>query len=402
MSVYSTPIILIVDDDPLVLEATASQIGMWGYRAVACCSSMDALEAFRKGGIDLVVSDIKMPGMSGIELLRMIRGLNADIPVILMTAYAEVEIAIDAVRRGATDYILKPFKPEYLRQSIAKGIRYGKLIQTEKKYVEILEEKVRETDENLKAAGYIQRCLLPDSFPQLVSFDFAWQFLPCERIGGDLYNIFWLDETRLGIYVFDVSGHGVPAAMVATSVAQALDPFCGRLLKYSIDAPPHYELVSPAGVLAGLDRNFPIERFDKFFTICYLILDVARGEVKYSNAALPLPLLLRADGRVETLGKGGTIIGLGEGAVFEEGTVCMRNGDRLFLYTDGIIEHFDSGGELFGSQRLVRELKKRSAGETLQATCDRVLRAVLSFGGDQRPADDITLLAIECRQPAEN
>jgi sigma-B regulation protein RsbU (phosphoserine phosphatase) len=170
--------------------------------------------------------------------------------------------------------------------------------------------------------------LLPVSAPKATAFDFALQFLPCKRIGGDLYNLFWLDETHLGIYVLDVSGHGVPAAMVATSVAQALDPFRGRLLKRAIDSPPFYELVSPAEVLAELNRGYQIERFDKLLTICYLILDIRCGKVLYSNAALPLPFLIRADGRVETLIEGGTIIGIGNGAAYVEGTVFMEKSPR--------------------------------------------------------------------------
>ena len=232
--------ILIVDDDPLVLESTSSLIRMWGYETVACRSAEEAMEEYIKGGICLVLSDIKMPGISGVELLGMISDINPDIPVILMTAYAELTIAIDAIRKGAFDFIIKPFNPESLQIAVKKGIRFRQLIELEKNHIAMLEEKVRESEENLKAAAVIQKSLLPVYAPKVTTFDFAWQFLPCERVGGDLYNLFWLDETRLGIYVMDVSGHGVPAAMVTTSVAQDLDPFRGRLLKRTIDSPPFY------------------------------------------------------------------------------------------------------------------------------------------------------------------
>jgi sigma-B regulation protein RsbU (phosphoserine phosphatase) len=271
--------ILIVDDDSHVLESTSDLIRMWGYETVVCRSAQEAMEECHKGGICLVLSDIKMPGISGVELLGMISDINPDIPVILMTAYAELTIAIDAIRKGAFDFIIKPYKPEYLHHAVKKGIRFRQLIEQEKKFIDMLEEKVRESEENLKAAAVIQQSLLPVSAPKAASFDFAWQFLPCKRVGGDLYNLFWLDETHLGIYVMDVSGHGVPAAMVTTSVAQALDPFRGRLLKRSIDSPPFYELVPPGEVLAELNRDYPIERFDKLLTICYLILDIQSGKV---------------------------------------------------------------------------------------------------------------------------
>lgn len=385
--------ILIVDDDPLVLESTSSLIRTWGYETVACRGAQEAMGENLKGGICLVLSDIKMPGISGVELLGMISDINPDIPVILMTAYAELEIAIDAIRKGAFDFIIKPYRPEYLQHAVKKGVRFRQLIELEKNYTAMLEERLRESEENLKAAAVIQQSLLPLSLPKVNSFDFAWQFLPCERIGGDLYNLFWLDETRLGIYVVDVSGHGVPAAMVTTSVAQALDPFRGRLLKRAIDSPPFCELVPPAEVLAELNRDYPIERFGKLLTICYLILDIRCGKILYSNAALPLPFLIRADGRVETLIEGGTIIGIGDGATYEEGEVFMEKDYRLFIYTDGITDHLDKKGEPYGEERLVRELKG-AGGETLQKACDRVIHSLMSFGSEQQPQDDITLLGI--------
>jgi sigma-B regulation protein RsbU (phosphoserine phosphatase) len=385
--------ILIVDDDPHVLDSTSSLIRMWGYETIACRSAIKAMEEYLKGGIDLVLSDIKMPEISGVELLGMISDINPDVPVILITAFANLEMAIDAVRKGAFDFITKPYKLEYLQHAIEKGIRFRQLIELEKNYTALLEERVRESEENLKAAAVIQQSLLPVSAPKVNSFDFAWQFLPCKRVGGDLYNLFWLDETHLGIFVLDVSGHGVPAAMVATSVAQALDPFRGRLLKRTIDTPPFYELVPPAEVLAELNRDYPIERFGKLLTICYLILDMRCGKVLYSNAALPLPFLIRADGRVETLIEGGTIIGIGEDAAYEEGTVFMEKNDRLFIYTDGITEYLDNIGEPYGEERLVMELKG-AGGETLQTACDRVIRSLMSFGSQQKPQDDITLLGI--------
>jgi sigma-B regulation protein RsbU (phosphoserine phosphatase) len=396
MSAETTPRILVVDDEPLVLEATVSQIRMWGYRATACTNAREALDEFRRNGIGLVLSDIRMPEISGVELLDMIHELDADIPVILMTAYTEFERAIDAVRKGAFDFIIKPCKPGYLQDAIEKGIRFRQLVNLEKEHVAMLEEKMRETEENLRAAAVIQQSLLPVAAPQTASFEFAWQFRPCERVGGDLYNLFWLDETHLGVYVMDVSGHGVPAAMVTTSIAQALDPFTGRLLKRMFDSPPYYELVSPAEVLAGLNRGYPMERFGKLLTLCYLILDLESGIVRYSNAALPLPFLIRADGRVETLTEGGTIIGIGEGALYEEGMFCMEEGDRLFIHTDGIVEHLDKNGEFYGDERLVRELRK-CGGDTLQAACDQVIQSLIRFGGEEQPDDDITLVGIEFR-----
>ncbi len=177
-------------------------------------------------------------------------------------------------------------------------------------------------------------------------------------------------------------------------MAQALDPFRGQILKRIIPPPPHYELVSPAGVLARLNRDYPIERFGKYITICYLLLDTQSGKVCYSNSALPLPYLIRADGRIETLGEGGTIIGLGDNSTYDEGEITMEPGDRLFLYTDGIVEYQNTGGEFYGEERFIHKLQADS-GETLQMTCANAIQSLMGFGNGHPTKDDLTLLGIE-------
>lgn len=389
--------ILVVDDDPAVLELVSSLLLMWGHDVLPCSSAQEAIAACREGGVNLVVSDVRMPGISGTELLGMIHELDADIPVILMTAHADFETAIDALRKGAFDLIIKPFKIEFLQHSIEKAVRFRHLVETEKNYKAMLEEKMRESEANMRAAAVIQQSLLPVSAPQVAAFDFAWQFLPCEQVGGDLYNLFRLDEKRLGAYVLDVGGHGVPAAMVSASVSQTLDHFRGWFQKRAFDVEPFHELVTPAEILAELNREYPIERFGKLLTICYLILDTHSGKVRYSNAALPLPVLIRADGRIETLHEGGTIIGVYGDTLYEEGEISMASGDRLFIYTDGIIECLDRSGETYGEERLISVLKT-SSGETLQAACARVMESLALFSEKKQYEDDITLLGIEFRQ----
>lgn len=390
--------ILVVDDDPAVLELVSSFLIMWGHDALACGSAEEAIAAFREGGVNLVVSDIRMPGISGTELLGMIHELNADIPVILMTAYADLETAIDALRKGAFDLIIKPFKIEFLQHSIEKGVRFRHLVAMEKNYKVMLEEKMRESEANMRSAAAIQQSLLPVSVPQVEAFDFSWQFLPCEQVGGDLYNLFRLDENRLGAYVLDVGGHGVPAAMVSATVSQTLDHFRGWFKKRAVEVEPFHEFVTPARIIAKLNSEYPLERFGKLLTICYLILDTNSGKVRYSNAALPLPVLIRADGRIETLHAGGSIIGVNENALYEDGEISMESGDRLFIYTDGITECLDKSGETYGEKRLISVLQQFS-GETLQTVCTRVIESLALFSEKQQYEDDITLLGIEFRQP---
>ena len=135
--------VLVVDDEPFVLEAVALLLDRSGYNVSACGHPRDALNKLQSNKVDIVLTDIKMPEMSGIELLEEIRKFNTEVPVILMTAYAELDMAIDAIKNGAFDFLLKPFKSEYLIQCMERAAEHGRLRQMEKNYKLVLEETVR-------------------------------------------------------------------------------------------------------------------------------------------------------------------------------------------------------------------------------------------------------------------
>ncbi|MBI2469674.1 MAG: response regulator [Planctomycetes bacterium] len=144
--------ILVVDDEPFVLESVTLLLDRFGYSVVACDNPEEALKKLQSARFDMVLTDIKMPEMSGIELLGEIRKVNTEIPVILMTAYAELDMAIDAIKNGTFDFIIKPFKSEYLIQRIEKAVEHGRLRQMEKNYKQVLEETVRKRTQELAEA----------------------------------------------------------------------------------------------------------------------------------------------------------------------------------------------------------------------------------------------------------
>jgi len=146
------PTILVVDDDPYVLESISSLLREHRYSVIACENAGDAIVRLKRDRIDAVLTDIKMPVVSGIELLEDIHALNPEIPVILMTAYAELDTVVDAIKRGAFDFIIKPYKPFYLVHSVEKAVRHAKLLQLERDYKKRLEDTVREKTEELSSA----------------------------------------------------------------------------------------------------------------------------------------------------------------------------------------------------------------------------------------------------------
>jgi putative two-component system response regulator len=144
--------LLVVDDDPYVLESIASLLQEYGYLVTTCRSGFDALEKLKKNAFDVILTDIKMPELTGIELLQRIHTSNSLVPVILMTAFAELDVAVDALKRGAFDFITKPYNPEYLLYAVEKAVKYTRLVQMEKNYKEMLEDTVRKRTQELASA----------------------------------------------------------------------------------------------------------------------------------------------------------------------------------------------------------------------------------------------------------
>jgi len=258
----------------------------------------------------------------------------------------------------------------------------------------MLLEKSRELERHLRSAAQIQKSLIPATIPKVRNLDFSWRFLPCRKVGGDLFNILQLDEDTVMAYVLDVSGHGISSAMVTVSVYQSLSHQMGQILKQPIKIPPYYRILSPAEVMEELDQEYPFERFEMFFTISYLLINPASGQVRYCNAGHPPPILVRRNGAVEILEAGGTIIGLGGKVPFEEGEVRLQQGDRLFVFTDGILEHANDGGELYGTDRLHRKLVELR-DESLFGSCRKTIESLYAFRRAKPLEDDVTLLGIE-------
>jgi sigma-B regulation protein RsbU (phosphoserine phosphatase) len=225
-------------------------------------------------------------------------------------------------------------------------------------------DKQKRLDEDLAAAGEIQKSLLPQTIDSAENLDVAWEFEPCEHMGGDIFNMFQLDDDHWGFYMLDVSGHGVQAAMVTVSVSQFLQPNSGHLFsRKSGKSTPTYELRTPADVLAALDTEFPFERFNNFFTITYMIINTKTGDLTYSNAGHPHSIMLRQDGKMELLQKGGPAIGIGDFHLlsgqeirYQEGHLQINPGDKLFIYTDGIVEYQNPDGQFYGRDRFYETL----------------------------------------------
>ncbi len=262
---------------------------------------------------------------------------------------------------------------------------------------ELAEESSDRMRRDLDAAAQVQAALLPTSPPDDDYRRFAWVYRPSAQLGGDLLNVFRLDDRHIGMYVLDVSGHGVQAALMSVAVARSLSPKPDRssvVVRAGEDGTPA-EIASPAEVARRLNALFPFEsRMRQFMTLVYAILDARDATCRYVCAGHPGPILVRAGAPAVACHAPALPIGLADGTDYEEQTIRLESGDRLYFYSDGVIEEVSGAGEQFGPKRL-ESLVGAHRGMTLQGSVQDVLNAVLTWRGDARLRDDVSILAAE-------
>ncbi len=388
--------ILIVDDNIVNRKLLGGILSKQGYELVEAEDGLAAIELANNEEPDLILLDIVMPKKDGYEVCKELKSdpHTADIPIIFLSAKNEVKDKIKGFELGGADYVTKPFDRGEVLARVKAHLKIRFLTKELIKSNAELLRKQKSLDEDLKAASEIQKSLLPKLKGKIEIGEIAWEFMPCGRVGGDLFNFFPLDENNWAIYILDVSGHGVPSAMVAVSVSQMLNPHTTYILKVGTSDSPYYKISSPSEVLGLLDKEYPIDRFEKFFTMSYLVLDFREGVLRYSNAAHPPPVLLHRDGSFELLKEGGTIIGMGGMLPFEEGVRHLESGDKLILYTDGIIEYQNKSGEFYGEERFYANLQKFSHC-SVKRLVKEIVDSLVNFGEYVEPQDDITLLGYE-------
>jgi PAS domain S-box-containing protein len=298
-------------------------------------------------------------------------------------------IAHDITRRVLAEEALKKSRDELERRvdertdELKKANTDLRLEIEERKRVEYeLKQKQQQIEKDLEVAATIQKSLIPAFSPNLSAIRIAWIFEPCVQVGGDLFNFFLSDEDQISFYMLDACGHGVSAALLAAAASQSL---------HSAD---ELKITQPQTVLNSLDRVFPFERFDSYFTISYATIDVAKGLLAYSNAGHPPPILQHTDGSLEVLNCHGPVIGLGSGAVFSQEERNLMPGDKLILYTDGILDHQNPSGEMFGQSRLFKILQQYKDAP-LQQAMQSIKNSLYKFSNSEKSDDDITLLMIE-------
>ncbi len=379
MSGETKKVILLVDDTPANIQI-ALAILKDHYQVRVATNGAKALElAVGDPAPDLILLDVMMPGIDGFEVCERLKASEAtrEIPVIFLTGQTEIEDETRGFEVGGVDYIHKPFSPAVMKARVhthlvLRGIR------------ERLAHQLAAMKSELETARQIQLSILPREMPKVPGLDIAARYVPMTEVAGDFYDFILVDDKRLGAFVGDVSGHGMPAALISSMLKIAL----------AAQSPVASD---PAKVMAGLNLALCGKFQGHFVTAAYIFIDLEKGVIRYAGAGHP-PLVLGGEtpGSARGVEENGLMLGAFSFASYTSIELPFHKGMWAILYTDGILEMSNAQGEEFGIDRLTQFTEKH---EDLSA-CSFVeeLFQHLSKWDDRNsgPAreDDLTVLAI--------
>lgn len=374
-----TKTLLIVDDEEDIRENLRDFAEFKGFKVLEASNGREALAVIEAGGPDLVISDLKMPVMDGLEMLKEIQARPIEIPVVIMTAFGTMEYAINAMKNGAADFIAKPIDLPYMMRVTERVLKRSEMERRVK-------EQQQQLDEDLEHAALIQRCLLPApaDTPRLA---LEYRYEPLIAIGGDYMTVHQYSDDKIAVALYDVSGHGVSAAFTANLVHTQL---MRSLEEWS---PPSASVDRLNGFVTS-----QIGKTNMFITLVLAMVDAGEGSLMVCNAGHP-DLHVWHAGRAELesvpshvppVGFSPNILG-GE----NESRIDLASGDRVVMYTDGFCETRLANGKPMGL-RGVREMTERLCRESCMGVIDGMFGELARLrAGD--PDDDLTAVEIRIK-----
>jgi len=374
----STGRVLIADDQQHILFALQMLLSGSGFSTETVTHPARVLRALETESFDAVLMDLNytrdtIGGAEGLELVSKIRSMDSVVPVVVMTAWSSVDLAVEAMRRGASDFVQKPWENRDLLHKLEQQLSLAREQR----------QKQRQREEELREAREIQDSLLPKQLPEIAGYEIAAVTRPLRFVGGDYYNVVRIDDRQTAVCIADVAGKGMPAALLMSSLQAALQPLISQNL------PPGELCHRLNRILCDLT---PVGKFISFF---YGVLDSSSNRLTYCNAGHNPPLLLRADGTSMELRAEGAVLGQFPNWLYQQSELQMSSGNRLLLFTDGLVEACNQDEESFEEHNLIRiaqEHSKSSAEELL-----RILMQAASQHCGERFQDDASLIVLQAR-----
>ena len=382
--------LLIIDDDEVVRASIAAYLEDSGFSVLQATNGLQGLEVFERDRPDLVICDLRMPQVDGLELIRRINVFNTDVPVIVVSGAGVMSDAVEALRLGAADYLIKPLEDlAVLEHSIRRALDRAFLRLENQRYRDELETANRELQASLhllqedqNAGRQVQMNMLPATPWTVDGLEFAHQIIPSLYLSGDFVDYFRVDERRVAFYLADVSGHGASSAFVTV-----LLKFMTTRLLYESRRNGTLPEFKPSDVLGHINRGLINCKLGKHVTMLGGVIDEETGTLTYSiGGHLPLPVLF-SEGEARYLDGRGLPVGLFTEATYMDLQLALPASFSLTLLSDGILDLLP-GDTLKEKEVSLPELVS-SAGGTLDG-----LRKVLGLANLGEMPDDIALLVL--------
>lgn len=376
--------VLLVDDQESVAQAIHSMLkDEPDIVFYACQDPTEAIKMAEKVHPTVILQDLIMPQMDGMQLVGYFRAnpKTKEIPMIVLSSKEEPHVKALAFQAGANDYLVKlPDRIELLARLRYHSNAYRRLLERDTAYSQLRESQETLQRDLLDAAEYVRSSLPLPLQTEKLRID--WRFLPSATLGGDAFGYHWLDDDHFALYLLDVCGHGIGAALLSVTVANVL-----RLQTMQID------FTDPAQVLQALNRKFQMEQHrNMFFTMWYGVYRASDRQLTYASAGHPPAILVRSnpERQTERLCTPGLVIGALPLTEYKAMQIEVAASDVLFIFSDGICELFYPDGRMLEFDRLI------SVMEELRGRMD--LDPLLAFAhevhGPSHFSDDVSLMEI--------
>ncbi len=365
--------VLIAEDQEHVREALAMLLRGDGYEVELCSSPQEAVSAARRQMPEITLLDMNYhrdstSGIEGLELIECLRKLESTLPIIALTGWGNVELAVRAMHAGANDFIEKPWRNQTLLEKVNLLTVRARDARSSQKISEFEREDAQK----------LQTRIVPPRHLIAGDVEVYGESLPAGVVGGDYFGVWQPTPDSVHLCIADVSGKGTPGALIAAMLYASVSTLSSSGS-------------SPDLILREVEHLLQEQLKDgHYLTIVYAALDLKSHSLGYVNAGHCPPIVLRADGKVEYLEATRTVLGLGIGGEFDVHKVRLNRGDRLAFYTDGITEAANGQASEFGSDGLLEALLSASAlepREQYQAILERV-----RTHANEKLADDATLI----------
>ena len=380
-------LILVVDDTPFNISVITGALKETYRTKVATTGAKALAIAAADEKPDLILLDVMMPEMDGYEVCRRLKAdpTTREIPVIFLTAQTDAEDETRGFQVGAVDYVHKPFSQAVMKARVHTHLT---LCETRQK----LAQQLFAIQKELETARLIQQSILPQMVPQIDGLDIAARYVPMASVAGDFYDFIVVDNKHVGILVADVSGHGMPAALIASMLKIAL-------------AAQSAHADDPARVLLELNQALCGKFQHHYVTAAYMFVDMEKRTLSYAGAGHP-PLLIwgAASPGVRDVTENGLFLGMFDFATYSSVQVSLAPGDRGLLYTDGVSETNNPEGAEFGSERFRQFLEAQKNGSANQLV-DGLLEELARWsarGEGEDLSDDITMVTIHVKDIAQD